>query len=317
MIMRAIGKDIIELFGYRPDDQSNEAAHFFNKKMCPFVFEKPCSKTNHDQTIVYGTCAVSGTRNNDIYDEVIICPKRLYAENYRVFGDVIAAVWGDVALVVGGSLDDLMKKAAQYDECVVAFGQNSGREITVNSGGKLSIDWVVQRYQSKDGTLSPVDFVGIEIQSIDTTGNYRDNYGAYANMKVNGVANLLAVPVSKHGLNWANVHKRLIPQIIRKGKIYEESSRCVGFFFILPQKVYQKFEEVLGHIVEEPNCSRSNLTVLTYELGPNVKLGEKRELVRTGIRHMGLVNISQAFSKQVGEGVTDALDRTLTSLFIR
>lgn len=314
--MRSTGGDIIEFFGFTPDDQSSEATKYFNDKTCPFVVGTKCSKFNHDKSQVYGTCAVSGSITDQVYDEVIICPKRLYADNYNVFNDVILTVWGSLPLVVGGKLEDLKRKAVEHSECVVAFGQDSGREISVNEGGKLSMDWVLQRYKVTDDQLLPIDFVGIEIQSIDTTNNYRDNFGAYAEMKNNTDTSLQIVPLAKHGLNWANVHKRLIPQIIRKGNIYSKTKRCVGFFFILPEKVYQKFEEVLGEMPAEAENANSNLSVLTYKLGPAVKAGEKRTLQQMGTSHLSLVSISNAFSKEAGDNVAASLDQKLTSILI-
>jgi hypothetical protein len=51
-----------------------------------------------------------------------------------------------------------------------------------------------------------------EVQSADTTGNYRANWDAYSK-------ELDSIPDSEHGMNWANIWKRLIPQLILKGSI--------------------------------------------------------------------------------------------------
>lgn len=246
--MRADGNDIVELFGFSPEDASPDAVGNLQAAVCPFLGSK-CTKTNHDKTVIYGTCAVTGSQTLGVRDEVIICPKRLYAQNYSIFEDVTRIVWGDLPVVVGGELASLYERAAQHPECVVAFGQNSGREVTVNSNGKLSMDWVLQRYKFNGLALVAEDFLGIEIQSIDITGNYRDTFAAYSALKQGQLQN--AIPNSGHGLNWANVHKRLIPQIIRKGNVYSRCDRCVGFFFILPEQVYRKFDEVLGDVEEE------------------------------------------------------------------
>ena len=84
---------------------------------------------------------------------------------------------------------------------------HSGHEI--NLRGKLSMDWVLAKIE--DGTL--LEYTGVEVQSIDITGNYRDAWYAYKNLAANRSK---PIPSSAHGMNWANVHKRLIPQIIRK-----------------------------------------------------------------------------------------------------
>lgn len=309
--MRADGNDIVELFGFSPDDTTPNAVAKLQSVLCPFL-ESQCTKTNHDQTVVYGTCAVTGSRKDGVRDEVIICSKRLYAQNYRIFKNITQWVWGDLPLVVGGDLKSLYEQASQHLECVVAFGQNSGREIVVYSNGKLSMDWVLQRYTLKDLYLIAEDFIGIEIQSIDITGNYRDTFSAYSSLKNGQLTNL--IPNSGHGLNWANVHKRLIPQIIRKGNIYSHCDRCLGFFFILPEQVYEKFDEILGDIEEEQNYGRDNLTILTYVLGDPVAHGRIRDLVNTMIKHHSLQNIAMAFSTNTDPKAPMALDCSLRDI---
>ena len=309
--MRSDGKDIVELFGFAPDDIGKIAKDYFSNQKCPFIGSK-CTKTNHDQTIVYGTCSVSGVKLETGREEIIICPKRLYANNYRIFADVISLVWGDVPLVIGGSIDELRLKALEKEQCIIAFGQNSGKEVSLNSNGKISMDWVLQRYIRKGNHLTSEDFVGIEIQSIDITGNYRHTFDAYAAFK-NGAPPPF-IPKSGHGLNWANVHKRLIPQIIRKGNIYRQISRCSGFFFILPDQVYGKFDEVLGEIDEENSSSRHNLSVLTYTLGRNVATGEIRPLVQRKTKHHAIANIALAFSENTAADAPDTLDNLLKKI---
>ena len=125
------------------------------------------------------------------------------------------------------------------------------------------MDWVLAKV--KNGEL--VEYAGIEVQSIDITNNYRDNWYAYKNLN----ENTSIIPRSKHGLNWANVHKRLIPQLIRKGLIYAKSDLVShGLYFVLPDIVYRKFEDVIGKDIPLVNRKASDvLTVHTYSLSDN------------------------------------------------
>ena len=306
--MRAEGQDIVELFGFAPNDTSIVAKQQFERTECPFV-KGQCGKTNHNQTLVYGTCSVTTGKAKR---EVIICPKRLYADNYRVLSDAANAVWGDIALVAGGTISELREGALAYNECAIAFGQNSGREVTINSNGKLSLDWVIQRYVRVGNNLVPQDYIGIEVQSIDITGNYRDNWQAYNDIKFGPHPNM--IPNSGHGLNWANVHKRLIPQIIRKGNVYSFTKRCSGFFFILPDLVYEKFENILGEIPEQDLPSSQNLSVLTYGFGAKANEGTHRKLVLHRTKHHSLADIAHAFITNCGDTVSDELDELLKVL---
>lgn len=303
--MRADGQDIVELFGYASDDVSVIAKQQFQRADCPFIQGK-CSKTNHDKTLIYGTCSVTARKAKR---EVIICPKRLYADNYRVLSDAANAVWGSIPLIAGGSVSELRNKGLAYTECAIAFGQNSGREVTINSNGKMSLDWVIQRYKQIGSNLVPQDYIGVEIQSIDTTMNYRENWQAYKKLKSGTPPN--AIPNAAHGLNWANVHKRLIPQIIRKGNVYSFTKRCSAFFFILPDIVYEQFEEVLGTIPEQSSPSRQNLSVLTYGLGTVSNAGEHRSLIHHRTKHHSLNDIAHAFVTNCGDTVSDELDEVL------
>lgn len=303
--MRADGQDIVELFGFGSADNSIQARQFFQNALCPFVSTQ-CTKTNHDKTVVYGTCSVTTGRAKR---EAIICPKRLYADNYRVLHDAAVTTWGEIPLVAGGGINDLRNAALHYDECAVAFGQNSGREVSINSNGKMSLDWVIQRYKRVNGHMEAQDYIGIEVQSIDITGNYRDNWQAYKGIRSGSLINY--VPDAGHGLNWANVHKRLIPQIIRKGNVYSGAQRCSGFFFILPDLVYEKFEDVLGELPEKTDVSRFNLSILTYGLSAEQVDGQHRKLVLHRRKHHSLDDISHAFITRCGDSVSQELDDLL------
>lgn len=308
--MRASGRDIIELFGFSPDDTTESALKAWSNKSCPFV-GGGCSKTNHDQSVVYGTCSVSSGVNHEEGSEIIVCPKRLYADKYSIFNHVISSAWPDQnkTLLVGGTLKELKQKALMVKNPVIAFGQGSGKEIQIKSNGSLSMDWVFQSYEKLDGKLVPKEFVGLEIQSIDITGNYRDNWAAYKKIKTG--KEVSSIPNSGHGLNWANVHKRLIPQIIRKGNVYTKIKRCAGFYFILPDMVYQKFEEVIGDITLKKAPARNNLSVITFNLGSNVPHGSIRSLNLVREVHYSLSDVAIAFIGNSSENAPDQLDDAL------
>jgi len=68
-------------------------------------------------------------------------------------------------------------------------------------------------------------------------------WDAYKNLEKNPN---LQIPPSKHGMNWANVHKRLIPQIIRKGQIYADPELASkGMYFVVPDSVSRDSKQLL------------------------------------------------------------------------
>jgi hypothetical protein len=168
-------------------------------------------------------------------------------------------------------------------ECVVALGQNSGKEVKLSS---MSMDWVLAHIYH--GKLQ--EYVGIEVQSIDITGNYRDAWYAARDKKE-------TIPPSAHGLNWANVHKRLIPQIIRKSLLYSKSDLVKhGLYFIVPEPVYQRFEDIIGK--DMPLVSHNDkdvITVHTYDLGGPVSFGSTRQLVEKRTLKFNLDEFSARF----------------------
>ncbi|MBN3263384.1 NotI family restriction endonuclease [Pectobacterium brasiliense] len=257
-------RDLVEVFGYNPDDLTPEVRALWNLGGCPFI-NKECIKINHDQTIIYGTCSVTST-----FGDVIICPNRLYSNNYETLVKVCNDAFGESFPML--TFNEYIEKRASVSECIVALGKNSGKEVQI--GRALSMDWVLAKIIK--GTL--IEYVGVEIQSIDITGNYRDAWHAYRNLKIN--ENIKNIPTSQHGLNWANVHKRLIPQLIRKGVVYSRSSLVrKGLYFILPDIVYRKFEDVIGSdipLLEYAN--NKTITVYTYELSDKVSHGCQRDL---------------------------------------
>ncbi|NNC22867.1 restriction endonuclease [Salinisphaera sp. USBA-960] len=307
--MRAKGKDITELFGYQSDDLSDTAREYHRNAECPFV-GGICSKSNSDQSIVYGVCSVSNGNQKTPGTEVVVCPKRLYAESFRTLRTVADEVWGALPFVIGGTTSELRAEALKHQEAVVAFGQGSGNEVGVPGEAKLSMDWVLQRYACQNGQLVPKDFVGIEVQSIDITNNYRECQLAYSEMRVREDPEHY-IPNSGHGLNWANVHKRLIPQILRKGNIYQDVERCRGFFFIVPEAVFQKFESVLGNLPTSPQARKDVLSVHTYVLGRPVPSGQIRALEKCRTVHLPLSEVSDAFVSRQFEEVAEQFDQKL------
>lgn len=267
-------RSLIEVFGHAPNDITSKARKFWGLNACPFI-GRACTKFDHTNTICYGTCSVSNAGQ-----DVIICPNRLYANNYETIRYVSEDVFGKLPFML---FDEYLKKESNSLNCVVALSQNSGREVKLS---KMSMDWVLAHI--RNGKL--IEYVGIEVQSIDITGNYRDAWYAARDKKPD-------IPPSAHGLNWANVHKRLMPQIIRKSLVYSKSALVKnGLYFIVPEPVYQRFEEIIGSDIPTVKTSGKDvITVFTYDLGNLVAHGKARELVRNRTVRFELNEFSARF----------------------
>ena len=293
-------RDLVEIFGYNPDDLTRETRTLWNLGGCPFI-NKACTKINHDQTITYGTCSVTSP-----YGDIIICPNRLYAGNYKVLLKAsIDAFGNEISFMM---YDQYLEQRALYENCIFALGKNSGKEVQV--GRSLSMDWVLAHISG----ARLIEYIGVEVQSIDITGNYRDTWHAYKNIEEG--TDRATLPSSQHGLNWANVHKRLIPQIIRKGVVYSRSNLVKkGLYFILPDIVYKKFEGIVGDdipTVEVP--SNGTLAVHTYKLGPIVPHGQQRELIEVRKLCFTLEEFSTRFISGPNLPSGDELDNAIKNI---
>lgn len=298
MILRP-NKDLVEVFGYSPDDLTTQARTLWRIGGCPFT-NKACTKSNHDGSIVYGTCSVTSP-----YGDCIICPNRLYEKNYWVLKRVAEDAFGtDIDFML---YEDYIRNRFITTPCVVALGQNSGREVKI--GTHLSMDWVLAKVHN--GRL--IKYTGVEVQSIDITGNYRDVWHSYSNLG----STTRFIPSSEHGMNWANVHKRLIPQLIRKGTIYSRSELVTsGLYFIVPDIVYRKFEDIIGDDISTVQDKGPDvISVYTYELSPPVTHGEQREIIPRRTIRFKLSDFSNRFisgpNLPSGRLLDDAVRRVL------
>jgi hypothetical protein len=129
---------------------------------------------------------------------------------------------------------------AKKENCAVAvFGQGWGGELRLpqrEGRGSYFVDWVLALLDGK-GELA--EFTAIEVQTIDTTGNYRTARNELLKRR-----NIVDDTV---GLNWENVSKRIIPQIIYKGQVLQREDLCrTGLYFVCPQPIYERVLQRLG-----------------------------------------------------------------------
>jgi hypothetical protein len=159
---------------------------------------------------------------------------------------------------------------------VAVFGKRWGKELRLpnrgHSGGYF-VDWVLAKLDASGKLL---EFVAVEVQSIDTTGNYQAERKAH--LRGDDFAEW-----STAGFNWENVNKRILPQIIYKGHVLRRERLCKsGLFFICPTPVYEKIRERLGGNLLEYMLQSGALTLMWYDIGPPVPEGQIRALNRQG-----------------------------------
>jgi Restriction endonuclease NotI len=272
---------ITELFGFSAADSSEAAAAHREQARCPFLRDR-CTKTLSDG-IVSGVCTVKQVNSGPI----ICCPVRLYAADYQILLDIALEVFGEGVRLVTGSQTPTMLHDGKN---VAVFGKRWGRELHLpqrGGTGSYFVDWILALL-SQDGALQ--EFVAVEVQAIDTTGNYR----------AERLAHMSGAPFtgySKAGVNWENVSKRILPQLIYKGHVLRRERLCKkGLFFVCPTPVYEKISGRLGGNLLEYTPQPGALTFRHYNLGPERGQGLHRDIVFGGQLTTTVDQVATAFT---------------------
>ena len=263
---------ISEFFGYRAEDKSGTALRAAAKKICPFT-KSACVKILSRQQIPSGVCSIR--QKTPSSPNVICCPIRIYADNYAILHDIAYKAFKQKLNLYAGRI--AVAKAKQEGGAIAVFGKGWGGELRLpqrKGTGAYFVDWVLARLD-KNGSL--VEFTAIEVQTIDTTGNYQTARKALINNR--------EIVCDTVGLNWENVNKRIIPQLIYKGQVLQREDLCkTGLFFVSPKPVHDRVLERLGGKEKLPSFpyQPASIHFIAYDMvSPNIN--QDGEIVPLGI----------------------------------
>lgn len=199
---------------------------------CPFIKSKCTKRSTNLPNEPYPVCSLwrKGSGNLDPKDDLIfVCPKRFYAVDFLT--DVIEHCWpGEKP-------------------------QNPRFAPEVKMAGFGNVDFVIADV-NEDNVVG--DFLSVELQAIDITGSVFKAYQALREGK-----DLDKNP--KFGLNWDNVYKRYVTQLIRKGYFHHHwKSKIVA---VIPDQVY-KYITARADFMRSPEVkgSQVNIIFMTYRL---------------------------------------------------
>jgi hypothetical protein len=290
-----VATTIYEFFGFRATDRSQPATDHAARVRCPFLADT-CTKPLRDGTPA-GACTLKPATSGP----VICCPIRLYADDYRILQDVADMAFGPgLPLHPGASA----KLAAQRtgSPVIAVFGKRWGGELHLpqrQGTGAYFVDWILARLDSS-GHLD--EFVAVEVQSIDTTGNYQDARRGLLDPS-------RSIRSATAGFNWENVNKRILPQLIYKGNVLQREQLCTkGLFFVIPTPVFRKIMGRLGGqagLLPYPLQS-SSITFMAYDIDASVSVdGSSLPLVQEHVHTTNVGQVAQAFA---GPGVMPPQD---------
>lgn len=245
-----------EVLGRRAKKGDNPAAEEFR---CPFIGSRCPKRSTNLPDQPYPVCTLwrnRKERRDPREDLIFVCPKRFYAVDF--LKDVVTHCWpGEKP-------------------------QNPLVAPEVKMAGFGNVDFVIADV-AEDKTVGR--FLSVELQAIDITGSVFPAYSALLEAR-----SLTKRPT--FGLNWDNVYKRYITQLIRKGYFHHHwKSKIVA---VIPDQVYR-------YIIERADFMRSsdvmnsnvNVIFMTYclEHDPD-RPGEYRPSLVTveGTSHSSLQN---------------------------
>lgn len=284
---------ITDYFGFPISDHSDAAVESARRSWCPFLDDTCTKHIQLDGTkVVSGACAVQQVGASA--PEVICCPHRLYADDYQMLRDVAKLAFrADYPLSSGRQA--LTMAAATGAPAIAVFGHRWGGELRLpkmDGRSNYFVDWVLALL-TPEGELD--DFCAIEVQTIDTTGNYHDSRRALNPPQREKVKSAV-------GLNWENVNKRILPQIIYKAQVLARESRCrSGMFFVTPRPVYDAIMSRLGgadQVQQVGSLQPSSITFLAYDFDSDKRYDGAPRPLKLTHKHMSThFEVQQAFNR--------------------
>ena len=136
---------ISEFFGYRAEDNSETALQNTSRQVCPFL-SSFCTKALGDKNnrTLSGVCAVRQVSSGS--PDVICCPNRIYAENYKMLSTIAQKAFGSEYKLYAGKL--AVSKAKEENGAVAVFGHGWGGELPLpkrQGKGSYYVDWILAR----------------------------------------------------------------------------------------------------------------------------------------------------------------------------
>lgn len=273
---------ILDLFGADTGLQTErDWTRLVTEQQCPYL-GKRCYKSRKSQPeISIGTCTVAYGN-----EPVIICPTRLL-ERRQVFSDCLHLLTGHQP---GNELHTLS-------------------EITVPGG---SIDFVLASTLDR----KVVDFVGIELQTLDTTGTVWPERQRFLRTKGLAVPDADVLSTKPFGMNWKMTAKTILVQLHHKIRTFEHLNKHLVLVIQDRLLTYMRREFSFTHLVEARVADPMHFhayALVNTDAGHQIRLAERVSTDTAGIAAcLGLqseANVEMA--KVVGALEAKISDRTL------
>ncbi len=160
-----------------------------------------------------------------------VCPKRFYQIDF--FNDVIEHCWPT--------------KARPENPFVVS---------EVKMAGFGNVDFVIADLEKNGNTVK--EFLSVEMQAVDITGSVEPAY--------QGILNSDEETSASYGINWANVKKRYVTQLVTKGFYHHHwNSRIVA---VLQTRLYNYLRKNIRFEELQPDTTDNSIVFMLYDFYP-------------------------------------------------
>lgn len=191
---------------------------------CPFM-NSLCTKQSHRIDGPYPLCTIIQGKKNP--KNICVCPKRFYSID--IVADVIEHCWPG---------DPPSNPRLAYEVQMKKFG---------------NVDFVIADIDANNGSVKK--FVSVELQAVDITGSVESAYTAVTNSE-------MMPKRPRYGINWANVRKRFISQLISKGFYHHHwESKMIA---VVQTSLYKKMKEYINFDEFDPKGD-SNIVFMLYD----------------------------------------------------
>ncbi|HEX4444774.1 MAG TPA: NotI family restriction endonuclease [Galbitalea sp.] len=228
---REVG-EVVELFGRYTGDPSAAWQEIVDAQQCPFLHKRCYKVRKSSAEISIGTCTVT---HGKVSEPIVICPTRLI-DGGQIFADCV----------------DLLLLHEPGNELHLI------PEVGIPGG---TVDFILA--STKAGTV--VDFVGIELQTMDTTGSVWPTRQRLLDDL--GVTWHDPAPVrpKSYGMNWKMTAKTILMQMHHKAQTFEDLDRKLVLVIQDNFLDYMKREFTFGHF-RQPAATSDSVHFHAYGL---------------------------------------------------
>lgn len=258
----AMSSRILELFGHSTSDVTSDWKEILARQGCPFLNRKCLKVRKSRPEISIGTCSVAYGKERK---PIVICPYRLL-ERRQIFSDCLHLLTlhepGNELHIVseipipGGSVDYFLVSAI---------------------GGKAK------------------DFVGIELQALDTTGTVWPERQRFLESQGLRVARADAQSTKPFGMNWKMTAKTILVQLHHKIETFEHLGKHLVLVLQDHMLDYMSTEFSFGHL-SNPGLAGHSMQFHAYSLQLD---GGRYRLMLAGRRSTDADGISVALGLQI------------------